>query len=349
MNSKWLSTNDLRIFDINKLETYKNIKPRKNPIHFNFVDELVDVFNKFNFEENDFYGKGGFNKVYKNKRFILRISRKILNINSELENIYLEDLKDFDEKNKYINVETQKLSEQILIKAFKNSLSPKVYYFGNININGFIHRYILMEACTMSLDVFFKNYEYLHIQDKYGYYKDYGDLMECIGNQLTEIFEKLVQINYVYYDIKPENIVVNVDSISGKIDLKLIDWDCEYLDEYEWINNYENKDCIIFLNLLIISYFVNIFYKKKFLKNILKKLYNNQIIENLFKILNDLPKYVSVLKHYFLEQIEKRNKSNENQENQENHENDENNKNENQENIDDSIKNLIIRMLNRCL
>jgi hypothetical protein len=79
------------------------------------------------------------------------------------------------------------------------------------------------------------------------------------------------------------------------------------------------------------------------LKNILNKLYNNQIIENLFKILNDLPKYVSVLKHYFLEQIEKRNKSNENQENHEN------NKNENQENIDDSIKNLIIRMLNRCL
>ena len=35
--------------------------------------------------------------------------------------------KDFDEKNKYINIETQKLSEQILIKAFKNNLSPKVY------------------------------------------------------------------------------------------------------------------------------------------------------------------------------------------------------------------------------
>jgi len=329
MNSKWLSTNDLRIIDINKLNTYKNIKPRKNPIHYNFVDKIVDVFKKFKFEENDFYGKGGFNKIYKNKRFILRISRKILNINSELENIYLEDLKDFEKKNKYINVETQKLSEQIIVKAIKNKLSPNVYYFGNININGFIHRYMIMEACTMSLDMFFKNHEFLHIQDKYGYYKDYGDLMECVGNKLIEIFEKLIQINYVYYDIKPENIVIDVDS-SGKIDVKLIDWNCEYVDELDWINDYENKDCIKFLNLLIISYFVNVFYKKKFLKNILKKLYNIEMVEHLFKILNDLPKYVSILKHYFLGEIKE-------------------NKNEDFDNIEESIKKLIFVMINACL
>ena len=341
MNSKWLSTNDLRILDINKLETYKNIKPRKNPIHSNFVDKLIDVFKKFNFEENDFYGKGGFNKVYKNKRFILRISRKILNINNELkelnktknvENVFevLEDLKEFNEKDKYINIDYQKLNEKILVKAIKNNLSPSVYYFGNININNFIHRYMIMEAYNMSLDIFFKNYEFINIQDNYGYYKDYGDLMDSIGYDLIKIFEKLNSINFVYYDIKPENIVVNVNS-SGKIDLKLIDWDCEYIDEIEWISNYENKEYIVFFNLLIISYFVNIFYKKKFLKNILKKMYISIKIITLYELLDYLPKYRYILKHYFLEDCSFN--KNENQENQEN----------------EKLKKLILYMINRSL
>ena len=182
MSSKWLSTNELRIIDIDKITNYKNIKPKKNPIHSNFVDNIFDVFKKFNFEENNFFGKGGFNKIYKNKRFILRITKKILYVNDieqkSIENI--EDLKNFNEKDRYINVETQKLSEKILVKAIKNNLSPRVYFFGNIYINEFIHRYMIMEAYTMSLDIFFKNHEFLNIQNKYGYYKDYGDLLDNI-------------------------------------------------------------------------------------------------------------------------------------------------------------------------
>ena len=306
MNSKWLSTNELRIIDIDKITNYKNIKPKKNPIHSNFVDNIFDVFKKFNFEENNFFGKGGFNKIYKNKRFILRITKKILYVNDieqkSIENI--EDLKNFNEKDKYINIETQKLSEQILIKAIKNNLSPRVYFFGNIYINEFIHRYMIMEAYTMSLDIFFKNHEFLNIQNKYGYYKDYGDLLDNIGNKLIEIHEKLIEINYIFYDIKPDNIVIHVNS-DGKIDLKLIDWDCEYIDVITWINNYKNKKCIIFLNLLIVSYFVNIFYNKKFLKNILKNMYYPKIMDDLIEILDYLPKYNFVLKHYFLNDKDK--------------------------------------------
>ena len=350
--SKWLSTNDLRILDINKINKNKNMKPRTNPIHSKFVDNIVDVFKKFNFNENDFYGKGGFNKIYKNKSFILRITRKILNNNNKLkelnktrnvenvvesvvENVVevLEDLKEFNEKDKYINIDYQKLSEKILVKAIKNNLSPHVYYFGNININNFIHRYMIMEAYTMSLDVFFKNHEYLYIQNNYNYYKDYGDLMDSVGFDLIKIFEKLNSINFVYYDVKPENIVVNVNSI-GKIDLKLIDWDCEYIDEIEWISNYENKEYIVFLNLLIISYFVNIFYKKKFLKKILRNMYISIKIITLYELLDYLPKYRYILKHYFFGDCSFN--KNENQENQENQEN-------------EKLKKLILYMINRSL
>ena len=71
MNSKWLSTNDLRIIDINKLNTYKNIKPRKNPIHYNFVDaslseepkirKLLTGVNDISFE---FYYSKKWNQTY---------------------------------------------------------------------------------------------------------------------------------------------------------------------------------------------------------------------------------------------------------------------------------------------
>ena len=54
MNSKWLSTNELRIIDIDKITNYKNIKPKKNPIHLlNFLIKIEKIFGRIRKKKNE--------------------------------------------------------------------------------------------------------------------------------------------------------------------------------------------------------------------------------------------------------------------------------------------------------
>ena len=72
-NCNSLCTIDLRNLDVSKIKNNRYVKPKKNPIHKNFVDHIDKVFLKFNFNYSCYHDEGGFNKIYKNENFVLRI------------------------------------------------------------------------------------------------------------------------------------------------------------------------------------------------------------------------------------------------------------------------------------
>lgn len=289
-NCDSLCTIDLRNLDVNKIKKNKFMKPRKNPIHRNFVDHIDNVFLKFNLNNSCYHDEGSYNKIYKNENFVLRVSKKIFH-NDECEYNY----------DKHLNIISKKKDEELMIKAVKNDISPQVYFLGNILINNNIHRYAILESYMMNLADFFKNHEFVNIQEKYNYYNNYLDIFDDITSQLINIFNKINKLNIVYYDIKPENIVLNIKN-NGEIVIKLIDWDRDYCREVTWIKNNEMHEAIIFLNLLILAYYVRVKFKKRFLQKKLKDMFNELLIKDIMFIILDLnTKYIDILCHYFFE------------------------------------------------
>ena len=74
----------------------------------------------------DYYGKGGHNKIYQNDRFVLRITKLRLNPGSDAE---------FD-KNIHLDVEEKYDDEKMFLQAVKRGLCPNIYFLGNIENNG---------------------------------------------------------------------------------------------------------------------------------------------------------------------------------------------------------------------
>ena len=289
------STNELRNMDIDKYLNNPNMKPRKNPIHRRFVDRRDDVFETFNIADAYSTEKGTHNLIYRNKNIVVRISKKIF-YPGEIDSSY-----NFNDRYNevYISYNVKEEDERILVKAMKAELSPRVYYFGNILVDGNIHRYSVVEAYDISLGLFIRIKKHNQILKNEGYYKNKEEIYEDIVNQIVNLIDKMLHLNIVYYDIKPENIVVRMDG-NKQLVLKFIDWDSDFCVEEDWLIEDDNRECAKFMEIFILGFYMYRYYNHNIFYNKIIELYNETIKKNLVKLLIDIDsEFLHIILNYF--------------------------------------------------
>ena len=281
-------TTDLYNINVEKLKINPDMKPRRNPIHVDFIDDLDKIFEKFGLKEHDHLFNGGHNKVYKNDNFALRISRVKYKLDSEKFHC-----------DKHLDIEQKMRDEEMLRKALKYKLSPRVYIFSNVKINNNIHRYCVMESYTTCLSVFIKRVKFKKVlATPECLYKAEMDIYEDIASQIVDICQRIIDINVVYYDFKPDNIVLNIDETTGKVELNMIDWDSEFCMEELFLKG--NEDAVLFLNLCICGYYMYIYCRFNILYKEIQKRYTTEIIEKIIKLIVEYDnEYITIILHYF--------------------------------------------------
>ena len=280
-------TNELRNIDIEKIRN-PNMKFKKNPIHIDYVDNKEKVFEIFNINEDTQIVTGGHNKIYYNDIFTIRISKKIMNIHNEP-----------NDDEKFLVIPEKNLDEDILKKALKNDLCPRVYLFSNIQIQDNIHRYCVMESYTTCMNRFIKHRTFSKILEKPNKcYENIHSIISTLSTQIHSLLKKTISMKIVYYDLKPDNIVMKIDDNTGELTLRLIDWDSDLcVDEY-WIE--ENEDVIEFLGLMICGYFLYHYHDFNVLYDIVSKIYNETIMEKSIDLMfSKTTEYITVIVHYF--------------------------------------------------
>jgi len=281
-----------------KIEKYlknPNMKPRKNPIHRRFVDRSEDVFETFNIINKYCTEKGSHNLIYRNDDIVVRISKKIF-YPGDIDSSY-----NFNDRYNeiYISYNVKEEDERILVKAMRAELSPRVYYFGNILVDGNIHRYSVVEAYDISLAKFIRFKKHIKILQVEGYYKNKEEIYEDIVNQVIKLIDRMLELNIVYYDIKPENIVLRMNG-NNQIVLKFIDWDSDFCIEEEWLDEDDNRECAKFMQIFIIAFYMYRYYNYNLFYNKITELYNETIERNIIKILIEIDnEFLHIILNYF--------------------------------------------------
>lgn len=290
------STNELWNINIANLRNNPDMKPKKNPMHNRFVDRSVDVFNKFDIPL-EYTDRGAHNYIFRNDYFAIRISRKkfMLLSNNEFDQ-HVEDNND-----DYISFRTKSQDEVMLAKACKTGISPRVYYYGNILIDDNVHRFCIVESYRTSLCKFIRRNKMLTIIDdiETTYYNNLQEIMDDIVDQMEELINNIVSQNIVYYDLKPENVVINYDK-NSQLSLKIIDWDSDFCIEEWFMDTEENKECAKFLMMLIICAYMNIYLKNKMFNKRLGELYDEKMLPTLYYLLFDTnSEFMTIILQYF--------------------------------------------------
>ena len=279
-----LHTNELRNINIDQLKKNTFMKPKINPIHKNYIDSKENIFNKFLISDSNFYADKGHNIIYKTDTFTLRISKCIIPI-EDVDDVSLKKI-----------IKLQIYDEKILLQAVKKNITPQVYFIGNILYNGNMHRFYILQTYQFSLSTFIKNnYNYKILQ--LGYFKNNEEIYEEITNQLILLFQDVIDLQYVYYDIKPENAVININT-NGTLTLKLIDFDNEWCIKEEWLEN--NKDIIVFINILIMAYGCYYYLNNNIFYKYIQQEYNLNRLELISRVISNLNnEYYVILISYF--------------------------------------------------
>jgi serine/threonine protein kinase len=276
---------ELRNINIEQLKNNPNMKPKRNPIHKNFIDDKQRVFDKFGLNEPKQI-MGGNNTIYYNSDFAIRISKLVLNISNEKY--------DFD---KHIDVDVKNTDEEIMKKAIKHGLCPRVYMFGNILMDHKIHRYCVMESYDTSLRRFLKKEQYIKLlKSENCIYKSINELNKDISDQIVDLCKRTRAMNIVYYDFKPDNIVLKIEN--GRVILNMIDWDEDFCIEEKWLQEY--GEAVDFLNLVICAYFMYYYGNYNILYSFIKETYTRELINDIFNIIiKTKNQYLTIIIHYF--------------------------------------------------
>ena len=292
------STNELWNINIETLRKNPDMKPKKNPMHNRFVDRSVDVFNKFDIPL-EYTDRGAHNYIFRNDYFAIRISRKkfMLLTNNEFDQ-HVEDNND-----DYISFRTKSQDEVMLAKACKTGISPRVYYYGNILIDDNVHRFCVFESYRTSLCKFIRRNKALTIIDdndnEVTYYNSLQEIADDIVGQMEDLINNVVSQNIVYYDLKPENVVINYDK-NNRVLLKIIDWDSDFCIEEWFMDTEEYKECAKFLMMLIICAYMNIYLKNKMFNKRLGELYDEKMLPTLYYLLFDTnSEFITIILQYF--------------------------------------------------
>jgi len=290
------STNELWNINVEQLRNNPNMKPRKNPMHNRFVDTSVDVFKKFNMPL-EYTDRGAHNYIFRNDDFVIRVSRKKFSLLSNDE--FDGNIDDIDDD--YISFHIKSQDEVMLSKACKMGISPRVYYYGNILIDDNIHRFCIFESYRTSLFKFIKRNKMLTVIDdiETTHYNNLQEIIDDIVDQMEDLINNIVSQNIVYYDLKPENVVINYDT-NKSLDLKIIDWDSDFCIEEEFMKIEEYKECAKFLMMLIITAYMNIYLKNKGFNKRLGELYNEKLLPNIYYLLFDVrTEFMTIILQYF--------------------------------------------------
>tara|TARA_Y100000022_G_scaffold136372_1_gene118493 strand:+ start:580 stop:1626 length:1047 start_codon:yes stop_codon:yes gene_type:complete len=296
--NSWFSTNELR--NINKQDLIKKptMKPKKNPIHMDYVDRIEDVFEKFGFVLKNYSGKGGHNNVYQNDNFVLRITKLSLN---------QEDESKFDE-NKHLDIGEKYYDEKIFLKAVKKNLCPNIYFLGNLEAKGVVYRYMIMEKYTYTLKSFIQFRQHKTLLEKSNYYEDEEAIYKDIADQIIVLLEKTIQNNIVYYDLTPNNIVMRLTE-EGRLQVKLIDWDADLCREEPWLRDSENRDLmnktVLYLSVMLLDYFVLVYLKRQIFKHEYQIRYRDDVWECLKELLMEFDSnlFAYMLVNYFFKEL----------------------------------------------
>jgi tRNA A-37 threonylcarbamoyl transferase component Bud32 len=287
-----MMTNDLRNIDISQLLKNPNMKPKKNPIHQNFADSIQHVFEKFGFSKEDYYGKGGHNKIYQNDRFVLRITKLRLNPGSD---------SDFD-KNLHLDVEEKYDDEKMFLQAVKRGLCPNIYFLGNIENNGHINRYMVMEKYDYTLCKFLSSNQSEKVLESSKYYESNDAIQKDICDQIIDILGKLTKMGIVYYDLTSRNIVLRQNK-HGRIEVKFVDWDCDLCREESWLDPNEKilRESVVYLYLMLLDFFLLSYIKQRIFKEEMFSRITTDILDKVRELLLDYNKneYGFLFIHYF--------------------------------------------------
>ncbi len=291
----WKSTNELRNIDKNVLINKPEYKPKKNPIHLDFVDKIEDVFKKFEFETNHYYGRGGHNHVYRNTHFVLRITNLHLNQGDD---------ESFD-ISKHIDIDEKYNDEKMFLKFLKVNLCPNIYFLGNIEVKNKIYRYMIMENYDYTLKTFLDKKIYLTLLQR-GYYNTEGEIIDDIREQIIFVIHKITSMKCVYYDFTSKNIVLR-EKDDGRLEVRFIDWDSDLCRYEDWIiedDIYQMKG-IIFLYLMLLDYYIMIYSNKRFYEETIKIYYDVKVNETVINLLLDHNNndFGFILLHYFNKKI----------------------------------------------
>ena len=201
---------------------------------------------------------GTFNtvKIYMSdtgRKIAYRVGKDYFKRNGEFNKLLLEDNVNKDE---YLQILNQ--SKDNIIDASKFNISPKMYYFGLMNVyheySNDEYQYIVQisDAYDMDLKEYFntdanRNRTTLTKDDIY------------IRDQIITLLQKMTRnLLLICFDIKPPNCVINVDTK----EVKLIDWDADWCQKYDKLLRPPGADSqrskIDLLNVIIMA---NHFYR----------------------------------------------------------------------------------------
>jgi hypothetical protein len=290
------STNELWNINIEQLRANPNMKPKKNPMHRRFIDTSADVFHKFNMPL-EYTDRGAHNYIFRNDFFAIRISRKkfLLLSNNEFDEGVGED------NDEYISFRTKTQDEVMLAKACKVGISPRVYYYGNILIDDNVHRFCVFESYRTSLCKFIRRNKALTMIDEIEtcYYNNLQEITDDIVGQTEDLINNIVSQNIVYYDLKPENVVINYDK-NSQLSLKIIDWDSDFCIEEWFMDTEQNKECAKFLMMFIMCAYMNIYLNNKMFNKRLGELYDETMLPTLNYLLFDTDsEFMTIILQYY--------------------------------------------------
>ena len=206
---------------------------------------------------------------------------------------------------KFIDVDVSKIGEEMIhdflilegkksnsIKEVEISLqnefsshgiSPRIIYYDNSQGKPII----LIKKCTSDL------FDYLLDEKRCD-----GDLL----NRLLKLYQFPPTLDYIYLDVKPENIVVCRESPEHDYQLQLIDFDTSFVKKLSslGLDNMDGK--FMAYKIMLLSLFINMMKYYDVCKPFCDAFaeYLNSITENDdFEIISQRPELNHVMKHYF--------------------------------------------------
>lgn len=164
-----------------------------------------------------------------------------------------------------------------------HGISPRIIYFDNSQSKPII----LIKKCTSDL------FDYLLDEKNCD-----GDLL----NRLLKLYQFPPTLDYIYLDVKPENIVVCRESPDHDYQLQLIDFDTSFVKKLSslGLDNMDGK--FMAYKIMLLSLFINMMKYYDVCKPFCDAFaeYLDSITENNdFELLSKNPELNHVMKHYF--------------------------------------------------
>ena len=197
--------------------------------------------------------EGSFNKVIiyrtdNGKKIAYREAKEYFKYNDKLNPNLLSPRQNNDEMNERL-LELNESAYNIVTSS-KYKISPKLYYYGLMNIYNHDNNDVIQKIIQISeaYDMDLKNY----LNTKENYEKTTLSEEDIhIRDQIITLLQTMTKkMEMICYDIKPPNSVINVDTK----EVRLIDWDADWCIAYNnLLRKDSNRKMIDLLNIILMA------------------------------------------------------------------------------------------------